>query len=324
MTRALIARVWGIVATTGAALVAGCGGSTGPSVSYTHPAVAAVDSVPVPGRAYGVAISRSGRTYVTLLDASSVVQDAVLPVDGFTAPIPVGILPPHVVFNPAGDRAYTANQGGNSLSVISVASGAEIATVPLGNPGFNLITSADGRTVFVSVSTGQVYRVDVASNAIIDSIILGPAVNGFARNPKRDVIYISSRDGQNVSEVDVATDAVLRTFTTGGRPQRLAVSPDGKELLVANEDHGLEIWSLAGGTRDTALAMPAYGLGLSPDGVKAYVTDPGAGRIRIVDRLSRSVDTVLAVGGVPRNVAFDRAGHTAVITNEADFVTVVH
>lgn len=317
-------RRWGATVLAGAVGSAACGGSTGPSTVYTHPSLAAVDSVPVPGRAYGVAISKSGRTYVTLLDVSTVVQDPVLPVDTFSAPIPVGILPPDVVFNPAGDRAYTANQGANSLSVINVQSGAVIRTVQLGNPGFNLITSADGRTVFVSVSTGQVYVVDVASNTIVDSILLGPAVNGFARNPKRNVIYISSRDGGNVVEVDAATDAVLRTFTTGGRPQRLAVSPDGKELLVANETNGLEIWTLATGTRDTALAIEAYGLGLSPDGMKAYVSGPLSGIITIVDRPDRSVDTVLTVGATPRNVAFDRQGTTAVITNEGGFVTVVH
>jgi hypothetical protein len=46
--------------------------------------------------------------------------------------------------------------------------------------------------------------------------------------------------------------------------------------------------------------------------------------ITIVDRLGRAVDTALTIGGITRNVAFDREGKTAAITNEADFVTVVH
>lgn len=69
--------------------------------------------------------------------------------------------------------------------------------------------------------------------------------------------------------------------------------------------------------------MSAYGLGLSPDGVHAYVAGGPGGLITIVDRVGRAVDTVLTVGGTPRNIAFDVSGHTAIISNEADFLTVV-
>jgi YVTN family beta-propeller protein len=307
-----------------AALIACSDGSTGPSVTFTHPALTTIVAVTAPGRPYGVAISKQGRTYVSLLDNNTVIQDSALPVDNLLAPIAVGLVPPHVVFNPAGDRAYVTNQSGQSMSVINVATGTAIATVPLGHDGFNLITSRDGGKVFVSVATGQVYVVATGTNAIVDTIHFGPAVNGFARHPTQNLIYISSRDGGNVSEVNAGTNAVVRTFTTGGLPQRLAVSPDGKELLVANEMNGLEIWNLGTGTRDTALAIGAYGLDLSPDGLKAYLTDGPGGHITIVDRLARAVDTVLTIGGITRNVAFDHEGKTAVITNEGDFVTVVH
>jgi hypothetical protein len=35
------------------------------------------------------------------------------------------------------------------------------------------------------------------------------------------------------------------------------------------------------------------------------------------------VDTTVTVGGITRNVAFDARGSTAIITNEANLVTVV-
>ena len=302
----------------------GCGGSTGPGASdRTHPTLAQVDSVPVGGTAYGVAISAKGRTYVTLLNANAVVQDDTLPVNSFGSPIAVGLVPPHVAFNPAGDRAFVVAQTGQNLTAINVSTGSAIDSVSLPADGFNLITSADGSEVFVSVSTGQVYVVNASSLAIVDSIILPPAVNGFARHPTLNRIDISSRDGGIVVEVDAATHQVRRTFPTGGMPQRLAVSPNGKELLIANETIGVDIWALGSGTRDTTLAMAAYGLGLSPDGRKIYVASGPGGGITVVDRRSRGVDTAFIVGGTTRNVAFDAKGTTAVITNEAGFVTVV-
>lgn len=299
-------------------------GETGPSSDKTHPSLEQVDSVPVVGRPYGVAISKQGRSYVTLLDLNSVVMDSALPADAFASPIAVGLTPPHVVFNPAGSRAYVTNQTGQSMSVIDVAGNTVLTTVSLTADGFNLITSADGQKIFVSVATGQVYVVDAGTNQIVDSIILGPAVNGFARHPKQNLIYISSRDAATVSEVSITSHKVARTFPTGGLPQRLAVSPNGRELLIANETLGLDIWNLETGVRDTTVGMPAYGLGLSPDGEKVYVTSGPGGFITIVNRADRSVDTTLAVGGTTRNVAFDAKGETAIITNEADFVTVVH
>lgn len=305
-----------------ALVVVACGENGPGQPSGTHPSLASIDSVPLAGTPYGVAISKQGEVYVALIGGSTIAR-TTLAFDSFAAPVQVGQVPPHVVFNPAGNRAYATNQSGQSMSVIDVATGTTITTVPLTADGFNLITSRDGKQVFVSVSTGQVYVVDASSNAIVDSIILPPVVNGFARHPRKNLIYISSRDGGTVSEVDAASHQVRRTFTTGGMPQRLAVSPDGKELLIANESLGLDLWDLQTGTRDTTLSMSAYGLGLSPDGVHAYVAGGPGGLITIVDRVGRAVDTVLSVGGTTRNVAFDATGHTAIITNEANFLTLV-
>jgi YVTN family beta-propeller protein len=302
--------------------IAACGENGPGQPNGTHPSLASIDSVPLAGRPYGVAISKQGEVYVALLAFNSIAR-TTLAFDSFAAPVLVGQVPPHVVFSPAGNRAYATNQTGQSMSVIDVSSGTTITTVPLTADGFNLIASRDGKQVFVSVSTGQVYVVDASSNAIVDSIMLLGAVNGFARHPKKNLVYISSRDGGRVYEVDVASHQVLRTFMTGGKPQRLAVSPDGKQLLIANEMLGLDLWSLRSGTRDTTLAVSAYGLGLSPDGVDVYVAGGPGGLITIVDRVGRAVDTVLTVGGTPRNVAFDASGQTAVISNEADFLTVV-
>jgi len=306
------------------AALAACGDASGPGGggSGTHPSLASIDSLPVGGNPYGIAISALGRTYVTLLDAG-VVQDAALPVDAFGGPIGAGLLPPHVTFNPAGNRAYVVAQTGKRLTEIDVATSTVLDSLPLPADGYNLITSADGSEVFVSVSTGQVYIVDAGTFTVVDSIILPSAVNGFARHPSKDRIYISSRDGGEVVEVNAATHQILRSFPTGGMPQRLAVSPNGRELLIANETLGLDIWNLDSGTRDTTLAVPAYGLGLSPDGRKAYVTAGFNGVITVISRRTRTVDTTINVGGQARNVAFDPEGTTAVITNEDGFVTVV-
>lgn len=313
-----------MIAASGGAVLGACSDSNEPGdVDRTHPVADSVAEITVAGTPYGVAISRSGRVYVTLLETSRVVQ---APSTDFTSLgdfISVDNTPPHVVFAPNGEKAYTTNQDGQSFSVIDVSSSTVDTTVALTDAAYNLIVSRDGKKLYVSQANGKVYIIRTSDNRIRDSLQLGTAVNGFARHPSDSRIYISSRDGGTVSEVDGTTNDVLRTFTTDGLPQRIAVSPDGSELLVATELEGFQIWKLASGLQDTAIAVPAYGLGLSPDGAKAYVTDPTNGRIRIFDRVTRHLDTTLVVGGLPRNVAFSRSGKVAIITNEANFVTVV-
>jgi YVTN family beta-propeller protein len=250
-----------------------------------------------------------------------VVSDETLPVDAFGAPIAVGLAPPAVTFNPAGTRAYVTNQDGQTLHVIDVASATVIDTIVLGNAGFSVITSRDGTEVFASVATGQVYVISGSTNAIVDSIVLPWGVHAFARHPTDDRIYMSTRLA--VFEINARTHQVLRSFRTGDLSQRLAVSPDGRELLVANEVLGLDIWRIWDAARDTTIQLEAFGLGLSPDGEKIYLVGSLSREITIVDRRTRLVDTVLTVGGKPRNVAFSQDGRVAVITNEADFVTVV-
>jgi YVTN family beta-propeller protein len=290
--------------------------------AFTHPSLTSVTSTPVSTRPYGIAISSDNRVYVTQISGSAVVQTK-LPSVVFGNPIATGIVPAHVAFNPAGTRGYVTNQTGQSLSIINVATSTEIKRLPLPADGFNLIVTKNGAKVYVTLSTGLVEVVNTSTNTIVKSIQLGPVTNGLALNPSGSRVFISSRDAGTVSIINTTNDAVVGTLVTGGMPQRMAVSPDGAELYIANETLGLDIWNLQTRTRATTVPMPAYGLGMSPDGVHLYVTDPGNGNIRVVDRVTRALVTTLAVGGTPRNVAFTKGGATAMITNEADFVTVV-
>ncbi len=297
------------------------GGTVG-AEALTHPTLTNLRSTPVSGRPYGIAVSVNNLVYVTQIGGSSVVQ-AQLPSIMFGNPITTGIVPAHVAFNPAGNRGYVTNQSGQSLSVIKVATSTEIARIPLQADGFNLIVSKDGSKVYVTLSTGLVDIFRTSNNTLITAIQLGAVTNGLALNPAGSRVFISSRDAGTVSVINTANDAVLGTLNTGGMPQRMAVSPDGTELYIANETLGLDIWNIQTRSRVTTVPMPAYGLGMTPDGAQLYVTDPGNGNIRVVDRVTRALVTTLAVGGTPRNVAFNNSGTAGFVTNESDFVTVV-
>lgn len=288
----------------------------------THPTLTNIFTTPVPNAPFGVAISSLGLAYVTEIAGNLLVRTR-LPATTFGNPFTAGITPAHVAFNPSGSRAYVTNQSSGTLSVINTTTHSEITEVTLSNGGFNLIVSRNGAKVYVTTADGRVHVVRTLNNTIARTLQLDPVTNGLANDPTRPLVYISSRDGGTVYAIDTRADTIVTVFNTGGMPQRMAVAPDGSELYIANETLGLDIWNLVTGTRATTVAVPAYGLGMSPDGAHLYVTGPLNGTITVIDRVTRGLVTTINTGGTPRNVAFTANGRTAMVTNEGGWVTVV-
>jgi YVTN family beta-propeller protein len=280
-----------------------------------------IQSVPLAGRPYGVAVSDAGVIYVAKIGTSRLARGN-LATRSFPSSVFVGSTPPHVVFNPAGTKAYATLQTGRGLAVVDVASNTLTTTLPLASDGFNLIVSPSGRRVYVTTADGTLYVVNAATNTVITTVFVGVAANGLAWSPNGSILYVSSRDAGTVVAIDPTTNAITRTYTVGGMPQRLAVAPDGSELYVANEISGLNVVNVASGAvSSTSFGTAAYGLGVTPGGDQLYVTLPQAGELRVLTRTTRALVKKLAIGGTPRNVAFATDG-TALVTNEQAVVFI--
>lgn len=162
-------------------------------------------------------------------------------------------------------------------------------------------------------------------NTVVDEIAVGDVPNGLVEAPSEDFLYVSNAFGGTVSEIDLSTGTVPRTFTTGGTPQGIGISPDGTTLYLANESGPLLVVDVASGAvvDSVTAASGGFGLAVSPDGAVIYVSRPNAGEIVIVDRAVLAVVDTLATGGVPRRVAFNRLGTMAIIANENGWVDFI-
>ena len=306
------------------AALGGCGNATGQGLpGFTHPVRNYIVPMVFPGAAYGVAVSPQGVVLVTNIRGNQVYRGQSL-LDGFFDSVSVNLAPAHVAITPAGTRAFSTDQLSHTLSVIDLATNTRTTSIPLGNEAYNLLVSPDGTRLYVTVNAGSVYVFNVATLAIVDSFTAGPVANGLAFSPDGLLLYASSRDAGQVVIYDTEVGSVVDTLVTGGMPQRMAVSGDGKEIYIANERLGLDIWNLATRTRITSVSMGAYGLALTPDNAHIYVSHPPGGMVRVVDRATRAVIDSIPTGGEPRNIAFNREGTEALITNEAGYVTVIH
>jgi YVTN family beta-propeller protein len=171
-----------------------------------------------------------------------------------------------------------------------------------------------------------VYAISAATRNVTDSVTVPIAASSMVFGRGDTLLYVSSFGGGAVSEIGLkAKMTVRRTFATGGTPQGMAVSPNGNTLYVANEAGWLNAIDLAGGTITTPLNLPGgpFGLALTPDGTQLYVTLAHSGGIAVVDRLTVTLDKVIAAGLTPRRVGFSPDGLTAVVADEAGYVVFI-
>jgi YVTN family beta-propeller protein len=301
-----------------------CGSSTKPTPSDPGK-VAIASALSLSGRPHGVA-TVGDRFCVSQIDANGVACGTITESGAsLGASVAVGLAPAHVALSPDGRTAYTADQYGNTMSVVNVQDGRVVATVPLLDGGFNLLVDPTGTRIYVTTANGTLNVIDAASRQVIAKVPVGAAANGLALNAYRGLLYVSSISTNRITEVSTATNAVLRSWEVGGKPQRIALSPDGTLIYIASEAAGFEVLHLDNGIRNIAanVSSGAVGLALSPDGKRVYLTNPPEGRLYIIDPETRTVLATLSGLQRPRNVAFALGGKAALVTGEGGQVYVV-
>jgi YVTN family beta-propeller protein len=284
---------------------------------FGHPEGVILGAEPLSGAPFSVAISRDGVIYVTRPTAASVARlDTSLVVEDT---FPVGNEPTGITFAPDGQTAYVANQFSQDVGVIDVATNQQVASIPIPADPFVPFVSPDGSKVFITSNTSMVYIADAATRTLVDSVRVTHAPNGFALHPDMTRVYVSTFVGGTVSEIDLATDSIVRGWTPGGMPQDMVVTPDGSELFVANESGWVNVYDL--GTGDAVDSIPlnggGFGMALSPDQEHLYVSESNAGNVEVINIASRTIIHTIYVGAQPRRIAFTRHGGVAVVPNES-------
>jgi YVTN family beta-propeller protein len=295
-----------------------------PSRAAGHPVGRVAATLPIDGAPFDVAASPTGVMYVTCLRGAAVAR-VDLATRRVAAAIPVGSTPTRVVFDGLGRRAYVTNQFGETISVIDVAADRRIADIPMsGDPGA-LAVVRDANALYVSTNLDRLSAVSLTTNEIVASVPMPATPVHLAVHPQRLRLYVATWGIGTVIEIDVRTNAPLRSFAIGGQAETMVVAPDGSELYVTNDAGRLDVVDLGAGVVIASLALSAraFGLAVTPDGAQLYVGLVSGERVLVVDRATLRVLNTIPTGGTPRHIAFDPSGRTAVIANEAGWVTLV-
>jgi len=300
----------------------GCGSSTEPH----GPQPILGDRVTLTGQPYGAAISSTGVAYITLGSAAQLARTD-LPSQVFAPAVSVGTAPSELAFNSTGTIAYVTNQLSHNVGIVDVATNTQTDFIPINGDSFEVIVQKGDSIIYVSSNVNKVYGIRVATKAVIDSFPTPAIGNGMLI--RDTLLYVSTHSGGTVIEFNLRTRAVTRTFVVGGTPQKMAISPDGNTLYIANEAGYVQFWNrIVGvqiGTNVALTGSAGYGIALRPTTGRLYVTTAyfGGGRVYVLDPATRSITDSVTAGGSTRRVVFDANG-VGFVPNENGWVDFIH
>ena len=220
----------------------------------------------------------------------------------------------------AGPVAYVTNQSDQTLSVVDIDSGAQVAVVAIPGAPAGVALAPDGTVWVTSPEAGAVSAYDPVTGGLTKGA-LGGGPLGLAGNPVSGAVYAADWHGDRICVV--VDGAVKAEWPTGDSPSGVAVTPDGALVLTADRDsHQVSIFA-ADGTRRAVVPVGERPFGVSVDGEGrlAYTANVGSNDVSVIDIARAEVVATIPVGNRPYEVAL-AAGKGFVTNSYGDSVTV--
>jgi YVTN family beta-propeller protein len=229
-------------------------------------------------RPYAVAVNPAGtRVYVThessttvsVIDASTNTAVGTIAVGTGVGTVALGTGTYGVAFNPAGTRAYVANNGSNDVTVINTATETAIANVTVGTGPWGVAVDPTGTFVYVgNQSSNDVSVISTASNTLFTAVavgslprVLGMFIGGPLTGPPEAPRSVAARAGSGgqatVTFTPPASDggAPITTYTAVSNPGGLTATGSASPITVSG---------LASGTPYTFTVTATNAAGTGP------------------------------------------------------------
>ena len=270
---------------------------------------------------------------------SSFGQDRVTVVDGANGSIAAtillggGAMPYGVAVNPTGTRAYVANFGGGSVSVIDTT-----ATPPQQVPGSpitvcalpgcmpqGIAVNADGTRVYVANADGSISVIDATTNTLLAPLARTTGAFGGIV-VMGSTLFVADFGSGSVLAINVTTGVITPlplSFSMFGIAA--AATPAGPRVYVPygkinlNQEYDLEVAvidpsgptvvaSVPVGSLDNNSGSQPAGVAVNPVGTRVYVAVALENTVDVIDTATNAVVQRVTVNGTPYGVALDATG----------------
>jgi DNA-binding beta-propeller fold protein YncE len=224
-----------------------------------------------------------------------------------------------------------ANKGDQSLGIIDVAAGKQVATVAEGGKtGHEVVASPDGRTAYVPIygdsgvgkpgtDGDHMVVIDIASRKVIGTVNFGRGVRPHLPvfGPKNGMLYVTTELDQAIAIIDPKTLKIVGQIPTG-QPEShmLVISHDGRRGYTANVGPGT-VSVLDMEAKKTLAVIPISGetqrISISPDDKWVFTSDQKEPRLAVIDTATNKVTKWVPLPG---------AGYGTASTPDGKFLLV--
>ena len=227
-------------------------------------------------------------------------------------------------------KAYVANNGADSLSVIDVATNTVVGTIPVAGGPVSLVISPDNSRAYVTTDSNGVAVIDLATSSVIANVPVGSRPTFLTQRPDGAFVYVNNFGGNSTSVIDTATNTVVATLTIGASPANgIGATPNGASVWASDGNGVISVIDTATNTI-TAPTFSAlgghrlFGIIFSPDGALAYLADGTSANAFVMDAVTHAViATIPTAGGAFAN-AITPNGGTVYQTDTSGNVTVIN
>lgn len=188
------------------------------------------------------------------------------------------------------ETLLVGNKGEDTLSLIALDSGAELARLPTGKMPHEIAISPDGRqAAVVAYGSTTIDVFDVAKRTKLGTIDLSPNQRPHGLLWLPDGRLVATTEGSESVAV-IAPDGKLTSIATGQKGTHMVVvAPDNRTAYTANIGSGtVSVLDLKEGRklRDLTIGGKPEGLALAKRGRELWVGDLDAPRVSIWDTAS--------------------------------------
>jgi len=195
--------------------------------------------------------------------------------------IPTGADGSHMLaLSPDADEVYVANIGSGSATIIDLARGEKVATIPTGRGAEGIDVSPDGKEVWVSNrGADTVSVIDTASRRVVEQLECPDFPIRVKFTPDGKHVLVSCARSGDVAVFDAGAKALVRRVTM---------------LEEGGED--------GGGVFNTG-PVP-IGILIPPDGAQAYIANTNADIVTVIDLATWKITDRLKAGKTPDGMAW--------------------
>jgi YVTN family beta-propeller protein len=131
--------------------------------------------------------------------------------------------------------------------------------------------------------------------------------------------FVANLGANTLTPIDLVTNQAGAAIAVGGRPESVAISPDGRTAYVSNELAGTV--SVIDTATDSVIGVPIpvgsnpAEVALTPSGATLYVTDELANTVSVIDTATRQAIGTIKVGSFPNGIAVAPDGLSVLVSN---------